>query len=249
MAQMTSVTCPWRPHPDLVGLSHLLPHFTESLERQRKIKIVAIGSSSTAGADNIIPFPPRLELALRSRFYGRQIDVLNRGVGGQEAGDELSRFECDVFAEAPSLVIWQVGTNAVFRKIDYNFDDVERAIAVGHSWLATLPADVVLMDLQLTTAIVMRNVPPGPGQKPLADDIEARISAVAASAQVNLFKRWALMNTWRDKDGVLLPEMDDGVDPFLHTGEWATQCIANAFDLAIAAAVGPLAGAPSPPTV
>src|SRR6516164_11839942 len=163
---MTSVTRPWRPHLALVRFRYRLPHFVADLKQQRKIKIVAIGSSSTAGVDNVVPFPPRLELALRSRFYGRQIDVLNRGVGGQEAADELSRFECDVFAEAPSLVIWQVGTNAVFRKIDYNFDDVERAIAVGHSWLATLPADVVLMDLQLTTAIVMRNVPPGPGQKP-----------------------------------------------------------------------------------
>ena len=44
------------------------------------------------------------------------IDVLNRGIGGQEAPSELSRFEPDVLAEAPALVIWQVGTNAVFRK-------------------------------------------------------------------------------------------------------------------------------------
>ena len=246
---MTGSPRPCKPHLEVVAFDYRLPHLTEALKHQRKIKIVAIGSSSTAGTNGIVPFTHRLELALRSRFYGHMIDVLNRGVGGQEAPEELARFECDVFAETPSLVIWQVGTNAVYRKIDYNFDDVERAIAVGLSWLATLPADVVLMDLQLTTAIVVRNVPPGPGQKPLADDIEDRISAVAASAQVNLFKRWALMNAWRDKDGVLLPEMDDGVDPFLHTGEWATQCIANAFDLAIAAAVGPLAGAPSPPTV
>ena len=44
------------------------------------------------------------------------IDVLNRGIGGQEAPSELSRFEPDVLAELPALVIWQVGTNAVFRK-------------------------------------------------------------------------------------------------------------------------------------
>ena len=46
----------------------------------------------------------------------RRIDVLNRGIGGQEAIEELLRFDPDVFAEEPSLVIWQVGTNAVFRK-------------------------------------------------------------------------------------------------------------------------------------
>ncbi len=52
------------------------------------------------------------------------IDVLNRGIGGQEAPSELSRFEPDVFDEMPALVIWQVGTNAVFRMKEFNFDDV-----------------------------------------------------------------------------------------------------------------------------
>ena len=50
------------------------------------------------------------------------IDVLNRGIGGQEAPSELSRFEPDVLAEVPALVIWQVGTNAVFRKEEFNFE-------------------------------------------------------------------------------------------------------------------------------
>ena len=37
-------------------------------------------------------------------FRDRMIDVLNRGVGGQEATTELPRFEPDVIAEAPALV-------------------------------------------------------------------------------------------------------------------------------------------------
>ena len=83
-----------------------------------------------------MPYPARLEMLLRGQFRDRMIDVLNRGIGGQEAPDELSRFEPDVIAEAPSLVIWQVGTNAVFRKKDYNLDDVAAAIAAGLDWLA-----------------------------------------------------------------------------------------------------------------
>ena len=76
------------PHLDLIGFKYPLPHLMQSLKRQRKTKIVAIGSSSTAGEKSstgeikIIPFPSRLELALRARSYGRMIDVLNRGVGG-----------------------------------------------------------------------------------------------------------------------------------------------------------------------
>ena len=64
----------------------------------------------------------------------------------------MSRFEPDVIAEAPALVIWQVGTNAVFHKEVYNLDEVAAAIAAGLDWLADLPMDVVLMDLQYATA-------------------------------------------------------------------------------------------------
>jgi acyl-CoA thioesterase-1 len=48
------------------------------------------------------------------------IDVLNRGIGGQEGPEELSRFESDVIAEAPTLVIWQVGTNAIYHRDLYD---------------------------------------------------------------------------------------------------------------------------------
>ena len=118
-------------HPDLVAFKRPLLHFADSITRRRKTRIVAIGSSSTAGVDEILPFPCRLELLLRQSkvLHGRMIDVVNRGIGGQEAPEELSRFECDVIAEQPSLVIWQVGTNAIFHKDSYNFDAVEATIA------------------------------------------------------------------------------------------------------------------------
>ncbi len=147
-------------HPDLVRFKYPLPHLTQSLKSQRKTRIVAIGSSSTAGEWSptgeikIVPFPPRLELALRLWSFGRMIDVLNRGVRGQEATDQMSRFEPDVISEAPSLVIWQVGTNAVFHEGVYSFDEVIASIEAGLDWLAALPIDVVLMDLQYTTALV-----------------------------------------------------------------------------------------------
>ena len=84
------------------------------------VKIVAIGSSSTAGEGAILPYPGRLEAAMQARFQNPAITVLNRGKGGQEAPEELSRFESDVIAEAPALVIWQVGTNAVFHDDRYS---------------------------------------------------------------------------------------------------------------------------------
>ena len=105
---------------EFIRLKLPLPNLVQALTQQRKIRIVAIGSSTTAGEGDIVPFPYRLELALRKRFPDRMIDVLNRGIGGQEAPTELSRFESDVFAEAPALVIWQVGTNAIYHRDLYD---------------------------------------------------------------------------------------------------------------------------------
>jgi hypothetical protein len=80
------------------------------------IKIVAIGSSTTAGEGDIVPYPQRLENALRSRYPVRNFDVLNRGGGGEEAPDELKRMQRDVVDERPSVVIWQFGVGVWGRR-------------------------------------------------------------------------------------------------------------------------------------
>jgi acyl-CoA thioesterase I len=227
---------PCDPHLDLVKFKYPLRHLSEGLKQQRKIKIVAIGSSSTAGEGKIVPFPSRLELALRDLFHGRMIDVLNRGVGGQEALDELSRFDPDVIGEAPALVIWQVGTNAVFRLGQYNFDDVATAIATGLERLAGLAIDVVLMDLQYTTAVV------GPDKIKAAEDMVARIAAAAENAHVNLFQRFALMRRWCCDGGIPIAELIDPTDKDqLHMSDWATNCVTQSLAGAIAGALAAVA--------
>jgi GDSL-like lipase/acylhydrolase family protein len=199
-----------------------LTHFANALKRQRKVKVVAIGSSSTAGADGVLPYPPRLEMLLRQGdghgiqgFYGRMIDVINRGIGGQEAPEELSRFESDVLGEAPALVIWQIGTNAVYRD-HYNLDEVKAAIEVGLDLLSTL--DVVIMDCQYTTTVVEK-----PDRLEKVTDL---ISSVAKAKGVNLFSRLALMRCWVEDGKIPLAELDDGGG--LHTSEWATGCVTHA---------------------
>ena len=46
------------------------------------------------------------------------IAVLNRGIGGQDAAEELARLDVDVLALRPQLVIWQVGANGALRNVD-----------------------------------------------------------------------------------------------------------------------------------
>jgi hypothetical protein len=216
-------------HQDIVAFKYPLPHLKRSLKLQRKIRIVAIGSSSTAGEGDVVPYPARLELLLRGGFHDRMIDVLNRGMSGQEAPSELSRFEPDVIGEAPALVIWQVGTNAVFRKEEFNFDDVAGSIVTGLGWLASLPTDVVLMDLQYATAVVVPDE-----KKRFAIDMVARISAAAEKAGVNVFRRFALMQHWNLEDGIAMEKLIRQDDPNqLHMSDWATNCITQALYEAI----------------
>jgi acyl-CoA thioesterase-1 len=208
--------------------SFKLPRFAESLEHRRKPRAVAIGSSSTAGEPGILPYPARLEMMLRDRFHHRMIDVLNRGASGQEAPSEVSRFEPDVFAEQPSLVIWQVGTNAVFRNVAFNFDDVEVAIAVGLRWLKDLPVDVVMMDLQYVPALIE-------GDKlKLSRDMVARITRAAEAADVNMFSRFALMERWVTRDGIPIEKLvRAGDQDRLHMSDCATDLMTAALFQAI----------------
>jgi acyl-CoA thioesterase I len=228
MVQMTEASTPCDPHLDLVRskFRYGLRNLSQSLYRQRKIKIVAIGSSSVAGESDIIPFPPRLELALRKRYPDRMIDVLNRGIGGQEAPEELSRFESDVIVEAPTLVIWQVGANAIYHRDLYDPYRVAGTIATGLGWLKGLATDVILMDLQYAPKLLEKEQD--------ARLMVSLISAVARTAEVNLFPRFELMERWQTKDKID-PAKLIGPDG-LHQTDFATHNVTQALDVAIGAA-------------
>jgi acyl-CoA thioesterase-1 len=221
-------------HPDLTGFKYPFPHLMRSLKRQRRTKIVAIGSSSTAGEGDLVPFPARLELLLRKKFRDSMIDVLNRGLSGQEAPSELSRFESDVIGEAPAMVIWQVGTNAVYRKESFDLGQVAESISTGLDWLAGLPMDVVLMDLQYTTAVIK------PEKRVFADEMERLIAEAAQKAGVNLFRRFALMERWVIKGGIDIKYLiREGDGEKLHMSDWATGCVTQALYEAILNAPAP----------
>jgi hypothetical protein len=99
-------------------LDRPLLHTMRTLASGERLTIVAIGSSSTAGAgasSQAASYPSRLAAELRQRFPNHDITVLNRGVNGEETDNMMARFAADVFAAHPQLVIWQVGTNSVLR--------------------------------------------------------------------------------------------------------------------------------------
>jgi hypothetical protein len=214
----------------LITLKYPLPNLAAALLGKAPVRIVAMGSSSTAGRDrgDVVPYPSRLELYLRRKYNNPHIDVVNRGVGRQEANEELLRFDADIFAERPSLVIWQVGTNAVFH--DYNLDGVAAKIAEGLALLRKYPIDVVMMDPQYVTAML--------GAKADASDrIVSIIAAAAEKASVSVFRRWALMRHWHVENGISFEQMLEPADPDkLHQSDWSTQRLSVALCEAISKA-------------
>jgi hypothetical protein len=222
---------------EIVNFTYPLPNLAKALLDEAPVRIVAIGSSSTAGRGDVVPYPHRLEMYLRVRYGEEQfpnlkIDVLNRGKGGEEAIEELARFGADVLAEKPSLAIWQVGTNAVFH--NYKLDDVAAAIAKGLSLLRGKKMDVVLIDPQYVPAMLFD------GKAEASERMVSLISDAAKRAKVNLFRRWALMRHWHVHNDIGLDRMFDPTDlDKLHQSDWSTLRFAQALRDAITRAPPP----------
>src|SRR5690242_3838518 len=118
-----------------ISFEHGLTQFAQSLTRGHA-KVVAIGSSSTEGRGDIAAYPGRLLSFLQKQYPEANIAMVNKGIGGQEAPIEFQRFDTDVIPEKPDLVIWQVGTNAVWQNPNMNppppsFDETTDAIRNG----------------------------------------------------------------------------------------------------------------------
>src|SRR5436190_8516367 len=220
-----------------IPFEHGLTRLAQSLTRGQ-VKVVAIGSSTTAGRGNITAYPGRLLSLLQNDYPKANIAMVNKGIGGQEAPIEFLRFDTDVIAEKPDLVIWQVGTNAVWQSPNLNppppsFDETTRAI---HDGLVKLrektQADVILMDLQYVPAVLT------PAKKDKAIAMVEAISELARDAGVNVFRRFAFMKGLYEVEQVSFDRMVDPADnDRLHDSDWTTQRVAWAVKLAIVGGV------------
>jgi acyl-CoA thioesterase I len=204
-------------------LDYPLRRVARHLETERSIKIVAIGSSSTAGAGASFPdaaYPSRLEAELTQHFLWRDTTVVNQGVNGEEATDMLARFDTSVIAEKPDLVIWQMGTNSVLR--DRPFDPKATALHVGLARLKAAHADVILLDPQFAPKIIA---------KPDAEEVVAQIAATAKEQSVDVFHRFAMMRRWHQTDHM---PFDAFVSPDgVHMNDWSYACLAKWLGTAI----------------
>ena len=243
-AAMAAVAAPTSPNPTPptacsapAEFSHLHRPLLRTMRRLASgepLTIVAIGSSSTAGAGASSPaasYPSRLAVELKARFPGHDITVLNRGVNGEETDNMIARFERDVIAVQPQLVLWQVGTNSVLR--DHPLRPHAAELHEGIEELRAAGADVVLIDPQYSPAVIAKSETPG-----MVD----QIALTAKEENVDLFRRFATMRNWYEVQHL-------GFDVFvapdqLHMNDWSYACLAKLLGAAIAeAATRPIASA------
>lgn len=224
---------------DLARLDRPLARTGRLLAAGLPIRIVAIGSSSTAGAGASSPdasYPSRLAFELADRFPDHEITVLNRGVNGEDARDMLARFETTVLAEQPDLVLWQVGTNTVLR--DNPVAPTASLIDKGIAQLKAAGADVVLIDPQFAPKVIAKHA--------LSRMIDL-LHSKAKQYNINVFQRFAVMRDWRERQGIAFKTFVSSDQ--LHMNDWSYACVARVLSVAIAeAAMRPVASAAANPT-
>ena len=202
---------------DVARLMNPLSRTGKRIAAGEPVKIVAIGSSSTAGAGASAPdksYPSRLAIELAATFPRQPITVINRGVNGEEAPEMLARLDEGVLAEKPDLILWQVGTNAVLR--DHPIDPAGSLILDGLRRMKASGADVILIDPQFAPKVLAKK------------DTDAMVDLIATAAKtqnVDLFRRFAVMRHWRQ---VARIPFETFISPDeLHMNDWSYGCVAK----------------------
>jgi len=211
---------------DQVRLANPLVRFAHKLVSGEPITLVAIGSSSTAGAgasSAAASYPNRLAIELKQRFPNHSFTVINRGVGGEEVGDMVKRFDSAVISAKPDLVLWQFGTNSVIH--DHKIGDHDTSIRDGLKKIRSIGADIVMIDPQFSPKVIVKA------------DIASTIELIAMTAKeedVDLFPRFNVMKHWSEVDHLAFETFvsPDG----LHMNDWGYACMAKGLGVAIAEA-------------
>ena len=161
-----------------------LPQVAATLQRKSTLRVLAIGSSSTAGVGASSPrrtYPAQFEEVVEKALKGVDIEIINRGVSGEVAARTAERLKVEVEALKPDLVLWQVGTNDALGRVPVA--EFEATVRDTVRWLRDR-ADVVLVGLQYT---------PRYARDEHYGEIRRAIQRVAASENVLLVRRFDSM--------------------------------------------------------
>ena len=172
---------------DAVLFKSALPNLARMIRNGGPVRIIALGSSSTAGSGASSPlasYPARLDAELEQRFPAKDIHVDNQGAGGQLARDMLERIHSHIatLPAAPALVIWQTGVNDAMQ--DVGLTDFRAQLERGILDLKSAGIDVILVDMQYY---------PRSERVAVYGDYLRAMHNVAEQHKVPVFQRFAIM--------------------------------------------------------
>ena len=99
-----------------INLGAPLPRTAARLRAGELLRIVAVGSSSTTGLwvlQRSATYPEVMGRELAVLRPAARVEMINSGRVGDTVAGSMARFERDVIAYRPDLVVWQLGTNDV----------------------------------------------------------------------------------------------------------------------------------------
>jgi lysophospholipase L1-like esterase len=173
---------------ELQNLQFALPRMAALLRDRSPVRILAIGSSSTAGVGATVPahaYPPRLRDALARLLPGAEITVRNDGIGGEVASTTLVRMRKSIEDWKPDVVLWQLGTNDAVRHI--TAEAFAETLRDGADFVLGRGLDLLLIDPQYF---------PGVTNDDLYREFVQSIERVAAEKRLPLMRRYAIMRYW-----------------------------------------------------
>jgi len=211
-----------RARPQLLDLGTPLNIARKAIATRKQLRIIALGSSSTSGygvSNPAFAYPAQLKMGLEKALPGIEVDVVNRGIGGQDVEEMASRMRAEMEGNPASLVVWQTGTNAAIRHMP--LPKFERWLRNGLTLGKSLGSDFVLMNLQYVPAVVA-----------VADKeaYEKIMAVVAREFDAGLFRRYDIMRDWYG-DGMPYAQFVqlDG----LHLNDFGQKCIGKLLTRAI----------------
>ncbi|MGO9007826.1 MAG: SGNH/GDSL hydrolase family protein [Beijerinckiaceae bacterium] len=131
-----------------------LPNLAALLQKSRTVHILAIGSSSTIGigaSSGVKSYPAQLSGILEHALKDVDVEIVNRGIGGEVAETTAERIRNEVAISKPDLVLWQLGTNDAISRVPP--EDFDRTVRETVEWLKGDGIDVVLVGLQYTSRL------------------------------------------------------------------------------------------------
>jgi acyl-CoA thioesterase I len=202
-----------------------LPRLGRALRETGTAKVLAIGSSSTAGVGASSPsrtYTARLEADLETALTGTDFDIIGHGMSGEVAQGAADRMKREVEEVKPELVVWQVGTNDALRHVA--IDSFKNCLKKTLAWLKEQQIDVILINPQYGDQLIKDGY---------YQEVVNAVAEVARDAEVLLVDRFQFMRKLqRERGDRFYLSTDD-----LHMNDEGYRCLAEQLATAIIAAL------------